>query len=253
MKRNKFLYIITIIYSILWIGYVIYYLCEQGIIIEDNQTQINNSKTDSFTWNTFDPSYIWFIDIDSTTQTWTISPESNTGSNNEGSADNNLILSDIDRMTSFKEKWYYRIYNPPEQPKVTGTYEEKSAILNNFITKHNFYFTTTSKLTEWYILIRTDKPLWKNEDIFLYFHNTNLNWYPVSWKISKNSALWNPEKWEYLYKIDDLPIFRYYDKKLMNYNWLENELINTKKIHFIAGYITTSSWNSIKEIIIAWQ
>lgn len=253
MKKNFFIAIVSIIYLLAALSITWYFLFENKIIETNNKESIETSKEESFTGNTFDPSYTW-LNSEEKTQTWVISPETNSGSAHTWSTDSKAILDDLDRIAWFKENGFYRIYNPPVQPKVSWSYEEKSAILNSFITKNNFHFTTTSKLSEWYLLIRTEKPLWKNDDIFLYFHNTSQNWYPVSWKISKIDTLSNSDKWEYIYKIDDLPIFRYYDKKLIHYNWLENELINTKKIHFIAWYITTSSGNnSIREIIIAWK
>lgn len=245
MKKNLFITVIAIIYSLSVLSMAWYFLYENHLNEKNNQQNIINAQQETFTGNTFDPDYIISVKLPETWASVDISDDNtNTGS---------IILSDIDRINNFQENWFYRIYNPPKQPNVKWSYEAKSATLNAFIAKNTFHFTTTSKLSEWYLLIKTEKPLKNNEDIFLYFYNTDLSGYPVSGKLSKNDNLWNPEKWEYLYAIDNIPIYKFYDKKLINYNWMENELHKIKKVHFIAWYITTSSDNSIKEIIVAWQ
>ena len=91
----------------------------------------------------------------------------------------------------------------------------------------------------------------ENEDIFLYFYNTKI-WgdTPMSWKLIKWKNLIKDKDWLYLYKLNEIWINRYFDGMPISYNWIENELKQTNKAHFIAGYITTINWNTIEEISI---
>jgi len=148
---------------------------------------------------------------------------------------------------------FIRKFNPPKQPMINWSmsYEEKSKILNGYLKDNNFYFRNAQKLKDWYLYLKLNKEI-MNGDIFLYFHDTDLNWYTVSWKLNKNKNLINSSK-EFLYKLDSVSIKKYYDSKLLDYNWLSNELNTTSKLHYIWWYTTTSDWNYIEEIIIVWE
>lgn len=148
---------------------------------------------------------------------------------------------------------FIRKFNPPKQPIINSSmsYEGKSKILNDYLKYNNFYFRNAQKLKDWYLYLKLNKEI-IGGDIFLYFHDTNLNWYTVSWKLNKNKNLIDSSK-EFLYKLDSINIKQYYNNTLLEYDWLSNELNTTNKLHYIWWYTTTSDWNYIEEIIIIWE
>lgn len=163
--------------------------------------------------------------------------------------------TEFEKYSTMIEQWFFvRKYSPPAQPVTNGSinYDEKSTLLNNYLKENNFYFRNSQKLTEGYLYIKLNKPL-INGDIFLYFHDTNLNGYVVSGKVIKSKNLIPNTTQEYLYYLNDIDLRRFYDSKEINYNWLSNELNITNKLHFIWGYTTTSDWNYIKEFSIVWK
>lgn len=149
---------------------------------------------------------------------------------------------------------FIRKFNPPKQPIINSSmnYEEKSQILNDYLKDNNFYFRNAQKLKNWYLYIKLNKEIINWWDTFLYFHDTTLNWYTVSWKLRKDKNLINSSK-EFLYKLDSISINQYYNNTLLEYDWLSNELNTTNKLHYIGWYTTTSDWNYIEEIIIVWE
>lgn len=167
---------------------------------------------------------------------------------------NEVSLTDIDNYKNLLDSNnFIRKFNPPKQPMINWSmsYEEKSKILNDYLKDNNFYFRNAQKLKEWYLYIKLGTEI-TNWDIFLYFHDTSLSWYTVSWKLNKNANLIDSSK-EFLYKLDSISIKKFYDWKSLNYNRLSNELNTTNKLHYIWWYTTTSDWNYIEEIIIVWK
>lgn len=168
----------------------------------------------------------------------------------------NINPSEYEKYSNFLEEWVFkRSYNPPAQPSTNWStnYSQKSDILNNYLKDNNFYFRSSEKLSEWYLYIKLYKSLKSNWDIFIYFYDTNLNWYPVSWKLIKSKNLIYNNTQEYLYNLTGVYITKFYDGKILKYDWLSTEINKTNKLHFIWWYLTTSDWNYIKEISIVWK
>lgn len=198
------------------------------------QNQLSWNVT--FTWNVF----TW-EDVNS----WDIEPINSWKDN---------TWTDYGQFTKLLESHnFIRKFNPPKQPVINNkmSYEEKSKILNDYLKDNNFYFRNAQKLKEWYLYIRLNKKI-TNWDIFLYFHDTRLSWYIVSWKLNKNANLIDSSK-EFLYKLDSISIKKFSDGNLIDYDRLSNELNTTNKLHYIWWYTTTSDWNYIEEIIIVWE
>lgn len=158
--------------------------------------------------------------------------------------------TEYQKFTELLNNSFVRKFNPPNQPAFQSNLpsSEKSDILNAYLKKNNSYFRSTSQLTEWYLYIKLTKPIW-NYDIFLYFHDSILDWYPVSWKIIKQKNLINSNQ-EFLFKLNQIWIYKFFDGKQLAFNWINSSLKYTDKIHFIGWYTTSSDWNSIQEIII---
>lgn len=55
----------------------------------------------------------------------------------------------------------------------------------------------------------------------------------------------------FIFRLDDIPIMRYSDKKLEHYNWQKD--INSWIIQYIGWFVSSFDWTSIEEIIIAWE
>lgn len=233
-KRKNMLYVLVYIVVVFGLS-ICFYLRDKNI-----ETTIQNqlSWSVNFTWNVFS----W----DDLNLTGNIIEQIDTW--------NEVSLTDTDNYKKLLDSNnFIRKFNPPKQPAINSTmsYEEKSKILNDYLRDNNFYFRNAQKLKEWYLYIKLNKEI-TNWDIFLYFHDTKLNNYTVSWKLNKNKNLMDSSK-EFLYKLDSVSIKKFYDWKLLDYKRLSNELNNTSKLHYIWWYTTTSDWNYIEEIIIVWE
>jgi hypothetical protein len=168
-------------------------------------------------------------------------------------SDSDLPNKELLKYKSFQTNWFARTFSPPKQPILSKnlSYSERSNQLNAYLSENNFYFRVTNKLNDGYLYISLDKPI-GDKDIFLYWHNTNMGGFPVSWKLnkSKNLIYWNNQ--EFLYKLSDIQIYRFYNSKPFSFNWLNQYLTNTEKLNFIWWYTTTSDGNFIKEITVVW-
>lgn len=230
MNKKYFVYLYIFI-TLLTAGYYYY--------TQKQEQQVINGQLSwdiVFTGNVFTWTLLWSWDIDIIT--W-----------------ENADPSEYEKYIHLLKEWAFkRNYNPPAQPSINWSmnYAQKSEVLNTYLKDNNFYFRSSQKLTEWYLYIKLYKPL-SNGDIFLYFHDTNLNGYTVSGKLIKSKNILPNTTQEYLYKLNRIHIKRFYDSKEIIYNWLSNELNITSKLHFIWWYVTTSDWNYIKEISIVWK
>lgn len=231
-----------IIYSLLYMiiaisyGYYLYYNYQQRKA--DFQQQIYSWSNITFTGNVFS----WSNNL-----TWTLI---NTWITIE------TTKSERQKFEEIKKDWFLRIFKPPKQPSLIwiNSYQAKSNQLNNYLKDNNYYFQNSSVFSEGYLYLRLAKPI-RKYDIFLYFHDSQIGWYPMSWKIAKedNLIVWTGSDQEFLFKLDNISIYKFYDWKKTSFNWLESTLKNTSKIHFIWGYTTWSDWNQIEEIIITWR
>ncbi len=167
-----------------------------------------------------------------------------------------LAKSELQKFEELKKDWFLRVFNPPKQPSLIwlSSYQLKSNILNNYLKENNYYFQNSLTLTDGYLYIKLVKPI-KKYDVFLYFHDSLVGGHPMSWKIAKedNLIIWSWSSQEFLFKLSNISIYRYYDGQKIPFNWLDSTLKNASKIHFIWGYTTGSDWNQIEEIIITWK
>lgn len=223
---NKKTKTIIIILSLI-VATFLFVLIRKYYILEKN---INDSK--NFTWTLFS----WDVNsIKIDTETWVIN------------------MNDFQKYENMISKMQYRRFLPPNQPGTSATtYEDRSTILNNYLKENNFYFRINSKISSWYLFIKTKYPL-KNNDMFFYWHNSNAgNWLKVSWKIRKGLNLIEWSDQEFLFDLSSIPIKTYYWSKNLNYNWL-NQLNNNEQLQFIWWYVVSFDWNKIEEITIAWE
>lgn len=237
MKKVIFTLIYIIIALISW-----YYISNQyAKLWQDIDQQIFSWSSISFTGNTFSWTQV---------STWTLT---NTGVSVNTWITIEVTKTELEKFNDMKNDWFLRIFNPPPQPILTSwlSYQMKSNKLNSYLADNNFYFRNTSKLEEGYLYIKLAKPI-KNFDIFLYFHDARINSAPVSGKLAKEDNLitWTWANQEFLYRLDDVSIYKFYDWKKFWFNWLNDTLSDTNSIHFIGWYTTTSDGNYIKEIII---
>lgn len=237
MKKYIFAFIYLLISIFSWYQLYNEYTTQK----ENYQQQISSWSNISFTGNTFS----W---IQNSTgilvNTWVLV---NTGITIE------VTKTELQKFKDMKSGWFLRTFNPPLQPTFTTklSYQIKSNKLNEYLKANNFYFRNTSKLEDGYIYIKLAKPI-RNFDIFLYFHDSGINWNPMSGKLAKEDNLitgtWANQ--EFLYKLDDISIYRFYDGKKTSFDWLNSTLSDTNRVHFVWWYTTTSDGNYIKEIII---
>ncbi len=232
-KKPKAIRIILYLLTVFVLSFFFY---KRDKAIQANiQNQLSWSV--NFTWNVFSPDDLNLTGDIEQIDTW-----------------NEVSLTDTDNYKKLLDSNnFIRRFNPPKQPMINWSmsYEEKSKILNDYLRDNNFYFRNAQKLKWWYLYVKLNKEI-INWDIFLYFHDTKLNNYTVSWKLNKNKNLMDSSK-EFLYKLDSVSIKKFYDWKFLDYNRLSNELNNTSKLHYIWWYTTTFDWNYIEEIIIVWE
>lgn len=238
--KKIFNIIYTLLFSTaLFILWSIYWNYKETTRIIDQQ--ISSWSNISFTGNTFS----W---IQNSTgilaSTWVLV---NTGITIE------VTKTELEKFRDMKSAWFLRTFNPLSQPPLASrlSYQIKSNKLNEYLKANNFYFRNTSKLEDGYIYIKLAKPI-RNFDIFLYFHDSSINWNPMSGKLAKEDNLITG-KWanqEFLYKLNYISIYRFYDGKKTQFNWLNSTLSDTNRVHFVWWYTTTSDGNYIQEIII---
>lgn len=214
-----------------------------GIYFYRNKKNIENNIQEQLSWSIIFTGNVFSWDSNNT---W----ETNITSWSD------ISLTDYENFKKLLDNpIFIRKFNPPKQPDINSTmsYEEKSNLLNEYLKDNNFYFRNSQKINNWYLYIKLNKNLISNWDIFIYFHDTKINWYTVSWKLAKEENLIENNSKEFLYKLDSIQIRKFYDGKLLDYKRLFNELNYTKKLHYIWWYTTTSDWNFIQEIIIVWE
>ena len=124
--------------------------------------------------------------------------------------------SDEEKYITYKESWNFRSFFPPKQNKVNWNYATNTQLMNQYLSNNTFQFSILNT-KDWYLYIRL-----KNKTdawVFIFRYGSNKNWYTVSWDLDKNKSLINSET-ELLYKLDNIPYIRFYDKKSDTYNWL---------------------------------
>ena len=235
MKKRTILSLLYLLIAISY-GYYLYYNYQQKKA--DYQQQIYSWSNIIFSGNVFS----W-----SNSLTWVLI---NTWITIE------TTKSEKQKFEEIKKNGFLRAFNPPKQPNLIweNSYQTKSTILNKYLKDNNFYFQNSLVLSDGYLYIKLAKPI-KKYDIFLYFHDSQVGGYPMSWKIAKedNLIVGTGSDQEFLFKLNDISIYKYYDWSKAHFNWLDSTLKNTNKIHFIWGYTTWSDWNQIEEIIITWK
>ena len=232
MKKIIYILLYVLIFIMSW-----YYISNQYSMISDTiDLQISSGSNLSFTGNTFSwiQNSTWIVVVN----TW-ITME--------------ITKTELEKFTDLKSSGFVRIFNPPPQPALLNglSYQIKSNKLNEYLKDNNFYFRNSISLQTWYLYIKLARPI-RNYDIFLYFHDSSIGWYPMSGKLAKEDNLITG-KWanqEFLYKLDEISIYRFYDGKKTPFNWLNSTLSDTNRVHFVWWYTTTSDGNYIKEIII---
>lgn len=237
MKKIIFTLIYIIIALISW-----YYISNQyNKLWKQIDQQILSWSSISFTGNTF---------------SWTQNSTGilvNTGVIINTGITIEVTRTELEKFNDMKKDWFLRTFNPPPQPVLANglSYQVKSNKLNAYLADNNFYFRNTSKLEEGYLYIKLAKPI-RNFDIFLYFHDSRLNQAPMSGKLAKEdnliTGIWANQ--EFLYRLDDISMYRFFDWKKTSFDWLNTTLSNANQVHFIGWYTTTSDGNYIKEIVI---
>lgn len=160
------------------------------------------------------------------------------------------IKTDLDTYYRLLDEWKSIIFTFPNQPSVLSdvNYQERSNILNEYLKNNNKYFTIDWKIHTWYIMIKTRK---STNDLFLYWHNSNINWYKVSWKLMTTKSLQTESRNEYLFKLNQIYINKFYDKKLYKYDWQKD--INSWELMFIGWYVVWFDGNKIEKITIVYE
>lgn len=157
--------------------------------------------------------------------------------------------SDEEEYIEYKESWNFRSFFPPKQNKVNWNYATNTQLMNQYLSNNTFQFSIPNT-KDWYLYIRL-----KNKTdawVFIFRYGSNKNWYTVSWDLDKNKSLINSET-ELLYKLDNIPYIRFYDKKSDTYNWLSQMKPWTNN-NFIAWFVRDYDWsNKIEEMTIAWE
>lgn len=157
--------------------------------------------------------------------------------------------SDEEKYIQYKENWNFRSFMPPKQSKIGGTYATNTQLMNQYLSNNTFQFSIP-EIKDWYLYIRL-----KNKTdtwVFIFWYWSNKNWYTVSWDLDKDKSLINSET-ELLYKLDDIPYTRFYDKKSDTYDWLSQMKLWTNN-NFIAWFVRDYDWsNKIEEMTIAWE
>lgn len=232
-------------YRILWV--VLGFLILSLIFVIRNWIKIKNNDSLASSWtfnqNIFDswtiiPSITWdnisWSNLTGIILTWTSTTEK----------------TDLDNYYKLLDDWKSITFTFPNQPIDwwVMSYEERSNILNEYLKNNNKYFTIDSKINTGYVMIKTRR---STDDLFLYWHNSNLNWYKISWKLATTKSLQTESKNEYLFKLDQIYINRFYDKKLYNYNWKKD--ISSWELMFIGWYVVWFDWNKIETITIVYE
>lgn len=237
-KIFDILNVVLILTAILYLGYTYKIYNELSVLIDQ---QISSWSSISFTGNTF---------------SWTQNSTGilvNTGVIINTGITIEVTRTELEKFNDMKKDWFLRTFNPPPQPILANglSYQLKSNKLNSYLADNNFYFRNTSRLEEGYLYIKLAKPI-RNFDIFLYFHDSRLNRAPMSGKLAKEdnliTGIWANQ--EFLYKLDDISMYRFFDWKKTSFDWLNTTLSDANQVHFIGWYTTTSDGNYIKEIII---
>lgn len=158
--------------------------------------------------------------------------------------------TDFDKYYAFKQSWNSRSFYPWYQWTLKGGYTSNSELMNKYLTKNTFQFSLPTWVKNWYLYIKLKKTT--NSSVFLYWYWSKKNWYTVSGDLDKDKSLINSET-ELLYKLDDIPYIRFYDKKSDTYDWLSQMKFWTNN-NFIAWFVRDYDWsNKIEEMTIAWE
>lgn len=215
---------------ILWfIVYFLYPIISDYLKIEKEIEEIENITWSIFTWDIVDI-FTWDNEF------WNIE---------------NINKTDYETFQAYILKENIRKYYPSNQPTIkSNNYQERSDVLNEYLTKNNFYFKLNNKITTGYLYLKLKFPT--NSDIFLYWHNSSdKSWYKISWKLIKDQNLMETSWDEYLFNLNDIPIITYYNKQKIHYNWLID--FNKNQLQFIWWYIVSFDGNKIEEITITWE
>lgn len=157
--------------------------------------------------------------------------------------------TDEEKYIAYKESWNFRSFFPPKQNKVNWNYATNTQLMNQYLSNNTFQFSIPN-IKDWYLYIRIKNKT--NAWVFIFRYWSNKDWYTVSWDLDKNKSLINSET-ELLYKLDNIPYIRFYDKKSDTYNWLSQMKPWTNN-NFIAWFVRDYDWsNKIDEMTIAWE
>ena len=159
--------------------------------------------------------------------------------------------SDEKNYVKYKDSWNFASFSPREQNYMEWNYDEKTMLMTNYLTNNTFQFGLPNKVKNWYLYVRLKKPT--DAWIFLYWYWSNVRWNKVSWNIDKTKTLIVGSNTEFLYKLNDIPYIRFYDKKSDTYNRLSQMKLWTNN-NFIAWFVRDYDWsNKIEEMTIAWE
>ena len=203
--------------------------------ITETVDDIKNRWSTSTGW-----AIISWLNIDITSPVEVLSWESATGT---------IKKTDEEKYIAYKESWNFRSFFPPKQNKVNWNYATNTQLMNQYLSNNTFQFSIPN-IKDWYLYIRL-----KNKTdawVFIFWYWSKKNWYTVSGDLDKDKSLINSET-EFLYKLDDIPYIRFYDKKSDTYSWLSQMKPWTNN-NFIAWFVRDYDWsNKIEEMTIAWE
>jgi len=213
-KESKKLlkYILRILFIIILILWLFFFFQRSNFI--DNE--ITNPS--SFSWDIFDG-------------TWTII-----------SSSWDEILSDSGLFLKQKEMGNYFEFNPPIQSRLSSDRDSNTNVLIQYLKNNTFIFRLPKQIQWWYLYIRLNNTLDKDEDVFI-------NIYP---KMSGKLLL---EKWksEFYIKLDDIKYKAYPGyTQLKSFNWIETMNYFNKNNYISMFYITNNRVWHIENIIITY-
>lgn len=164
--------------------------------------------------------------------------------------DNWLEKTDANLYSEYKENWNFRSFSPAKQSAIGKNYATSTQLMNAYLSNNTFQFSLPKTIKSGYLYIRLKKPT--PSAVFVYWYRSNKKWYTVSGDLDKTKSLIDSDT-ELLYKLDDIPYIRFYDKKSDTYNWLSQMRLWTNN-NFIAWFVRDYDWsNKIDELTIAWE
>ncbi len=148
------------------------------------------------------------------------------------------------------------VYHPAQQPWgekkfMAMTFDERSAVLNNYLTKNTMQIISSDPITTGFLTIKLAKP--STRGIYIVFQGSNNGkGIEVSGRLTQDKQLSHLND-EYVYSLNEISLVQWKQNKVSTYDWASDNLSQPNKIHYVGAYIETFDGNTIESITVSHE